>query len=88
MFPVQPALLIQAPRAVAQEATNSNNTGDIHEGDGGDAAIRELGELASDPGVGLSALGGGLFLGGPVGSGGFLVAPDALGLRFRLDVLL
>lgn len=89
MLPVQPAPLVEAPRAIPQEAAHAHDAKDIRNGNGRDAAVGELGELAGDPGVGLSGLAGGLLLGRRLGgAGGLLLALDALGLRLGLDVLL
>lgn len=88
MLQVQPALLVQPPRAVAQEAANSHDARNVGNGNGRDAAVGELRELARDPRVGALGLAGSLALGGLVGARGLLLAADALGLRLGLDVLL
>lgn len=88
MLQVQSTLLIQPPRAIAQEAANSHDASNVGNGNGRDAPVGELRELARDPGVGPLGLAGGLSLGGLVGPRGFLLAPDALGLRLGLDFLL
>lgn len=94
-LPVEPAALVQAPGLVAEEAADADDADKVGNDDAAGLAVGEGGELAGEPGVGLAGLCGGVLLrlfglelGLVGGLAGLVLAVEARGLGFGLDLLL